>query len=613
MRTISIASLSLLGCVALGTTLGLDACATSNEATVGYQNDDASPEAADDSGLDALVEVGGFGDAISEAGTMGGCSGDLRNVVNGNGQVVQACPPDKGCLNGQCIAACDAAGGSHGDLGCDFLLATPAFHTPYDPPCFAAFVTNDWPEDVAITVTRDGVAYDVTQFGRMPNGGSDAAAWPPVPATGIPPGHVAVLFLSDQGSFACPVPPAIQGSTAVYTGQANASGRGKAFHVQTSYPATTYDILPYGGATSFLPGAELVMPTTAWGTNFVAVVPERGPIINYGPQFIQIVATKGATHVTVLPTSDLPAGPNVNAVLANKQGSITLNAGEFVQWQDTHEASGTIIQSDNPVAVIGGNDYLCLPSKTSPIGGGCDSAHQMIPSVNQLGSEYVIAPFLTRRKDLADESILYRLVGFVDGTTLTFDPPVTGAPSTTSRGQYSDFETTGAFRVTSQDDKHPFFIVQEMPGCPDMNSRPGYQTLPNTCDQCLGDEDFVNVLPPQQFLQSYVFFTDPTYWTTNLALVRVKDAQGFHDVTVDCLGTVTGWKDVGSGGYQVTTAELVRSNVGIGSCTNGVHSAKSDGRFGITVWGEDCASSYGYPAGGNAAVINQVVVPPTPK
>src|SRR5260221_2299725 len=151
-----------------------------------------------------------------------------------------------------------------------------------------------------------------------------------------------------------------------------------------------------------------------------------------------------------------------------------------------------------------------------------------------------------------------------------------------------------------------------MPGCP-MPSRAGYQTLPNTCDGCLGDEDYVNVLPPAQFLSSYVFFTDPTYWTTNLALVRVKDSGGFHDVTLDCLGTLGGWKDVGSNGqYQVATVELVRSNVGVGSCKNGVHSAKSDGRICVTVWGEDCASSYGYPAGGNAATLNQVVVPPAP-
>jgi IgGFc binding protein len=409
------------------------------------------------------------------------------------------------------------------------------------------------------------------------------------------------------------VPPAIQGDTAVWTGQYGASGRGYAFHVQTDYPVTTYDILPYGGATSYLPGAELVMPTSAWGTNFVAVVPERGPLISWGPQFIQIVATQDGTNVTLLPTTDLPAGPNVAEAPPNQQTNVMLSAGEFIQWQDTHEASGTIVQSDKPVAVVGGNDYLCLPSATSPQGGGCDSAHQMIPSVNQLGSEYVIAPFLTRRKDLADESILYRIVGFVDGTTLTFDPPITSAPASLSRAQYADFQTTGAFRVVSQDAQHPFFIVQEMPGCPNP-SRDGAQTLPNVCTPCLGDEDFVDVLPPAQFLQSYVFFTDPTYWTTNLALVRVKDSAGFHDVTVDCLGVVSGWKDVGgSGQYQVATAELVRGNVGIGTCTNGVHSATSAGRFGVTVWGEDCASSYGYPAGGNAAVLNQVVVPPTPK
>jgi hypothetical protein len=44
-------------------------------------------------------------------------------------------------------------------------------------------------------------------------------------------------------------------------------------------------------------------------------------------------------------------------------------------------------------------------------------------------------------------------------------------------------------------------------------------------------------------------------------------------------------------------------------CNNGPHSAKSNGPFGLMVWGEDCWSSYAYPAGGNIAVINDVVVP----
>jgi hypothetical protein len=47
-----------------------------------------------------------------------------------------------------------------------------------------------------------------------------------------------------------------------------------------------------------------------------------------------------------------------------------------------------------------------------------------------------------------------------------------------------------------------------------------------------------------------------------------------------------------------------------GTCDNGPHTASSAGPFGLMVWGLDSASSYGYPAGGNIATINTVVVPP---
>jgi hypothetical protein len=129
----------------------------------------------------------------------------------------------------------------------------------------------------------------------------------------------------------------------------------------------------------------------------------------------------------------------------------------------------------------------------------------------------------------------------------------------------------------------------------------------------LGDEEFTIMLPPAQFLSKYVFFTDPTYPTTNLVLTRIKGAKGFQDVTVDCIGTLSGWQDVGtSGKYQVTNVDLLRANVASGTCTNGGHTATSSAPFGLVVWGEDSYSSYAYPGGGNAAVLSSVVVPPTP-
>jgi len=157
---------------------------------------------------------------------------------------------------------------------------------------------------------------------------------------------------------------------------------------------------------------------------------------------------------------------------------------------------------------------------------------------------------------------------------------------------------------------HPFYVGQYMSGCQvTSGSRPGYVIDPISNTPCLGDEEFVNILPPAQWLSSYVFFTDPTYTTTNLVVVRKADASGnFADVTVDCLGIIGNWKPVAGGAtYQITNVDLQRLNP-IGSCTNGRHTATSGGAFNIMVWGLANFASYAYPAGGNVGKINPVVV-----
>ena len=61
---------------------------------------------------------------------------------------------------------CEAAAKSQGNVGCEFVVATPHFYDNIAPPCFAAFVANAWPKAATITVERDGQSYDATQFGR---------------------------------------------------------------------------------------------------------------------------------------------------------------------------------------------------------------------------------------------------------------------------------------------------------------------------------------------------------------------------------------------------------------------------------------------------------------
>jgi hypothetical protein len=564
----------------------------------------------------------GDGGNGSGSGVGAACSSDLHNVLDGNGNVVETCPDDQGCADGACVPACQAAAASQGSVGCDFVVATPSFLPQIAPPCFAVFLANNWPLDSIVTIQRGGTSYDPTMFGRVPNGTASAASWPTVPATGIASENVGVLFLSEDPSSAngtpttCPVTPAVDttGGAAVWSSTNAATGVGTSFHITTTMPVSAYDIMPYGGASSFLPSAELVLPTTAWGTNYVTAGPNPTTTIDYmdnpessGPGFGQIVAATDNTTVMITPTHALPSGTGVAAAPASSTTSYTLNAGQFIQWQDSGDMGGSVITSNNPIAYTGGTGYLCRSSMTSQ-GGGCDSGHQEIPPVSALGSLYVAPPYATRAASMAPESIPYRIVGTVAGTTLTYTPAVSGAPPTLGVGQVAEFESTVPFTVQSQDAMHPFYVGQYMSGCyVNGGTRPG--DVGEDGIHCLGDEEFVNILPPAQWLSSYVFFTDPTYATTNLVITRAADASGtFSDVTVDCLGTITGWQPVGNGSqYQTTNADLQRLTP-VGTCTNGRHTATSGGAFNIMVWGLDTAASYAYPAGGNVGKINSVVV-----
>jgi hypothetical protein len=248
----------------------------------------------------------------------------------------------------------------------------------------------------------------------------------------------------------------------------------------------------------------------------------------------------------------------------------------------------------------------------------CDeSAHQQIPPVRALGNEYVGVRY-RNRYDGIEEAPPWRVVGAVDGTTLEWDPvQPTGAPSTLTAGQVAEFLTNGPFVVRSQDDKHPFYMSAHMTGAASYDPS---QNGKGSTNDGRGDAEFVNVIPPGEFMQSYVLFADPTYPETNLVVVRAKSATGFKDVTLDCAGPLGGWKPVGTGlAYEYTRIDLVRHNFQPqGSCDNGRHEMKSVGSFGVTVWGWGSHEtdpgfssqyvSYAYPAGASVLPINDVVV-----
>jgi hypothetical protein len=542
---------------------------------------------------------------------------------------------------------CGQAAAAKGYAGCDFRVAPPPVKGMITDkaPCYAVFVTNVAKQNAHLEVSLGPNKYDYTKFARTPNGIPDPAQWTPIDASGVPPGAMAVLFMSDDPTAQsinfdnefCAVKPAIEDAT----GQAILlPGRATTFHITSDQPVVAYDMAPFGGARSYAPSAQILLPTTAWGKNYVGVVPPMDPWHPDDPQgqnsWFMVAATEDGTTVEVATKNVDLDGQGPDAVPAGSKKVIALAAGEYVQWAapriNGKDASGTVFTSNKPVSLTIGDIWLGIASNTSehqqqkmpdgtPFGAPefccMDGGHQMLAPVSAMGSAYVGAPFPSRLSSGADESIKYRVLGLVDGTTLTFDPPVPGAPSTIAQGQVIDIESTAAFHVKSQDDKHPFYVAQTMSyastlGGTKQDGTDGVFKVQTPLPLGLGDPEFVNLLPAGQFLDDYTFLTDPSYATTSLVVVRQKDDKGFHDVSLECLGAnLTGWLPVGSGAtYEWTRLDLQRKYVPNAKCSVNAHKAKSDGKFSVQVWGVDWWASYGYPAGGSAAKINDVVVGP---
>ena len=373
-------------------------------------------------------------------------------------------------------------------------------------------------------------------------------------------------------------------------------------------------MVPYGGAKSFLPSAELLMPTTAWGKNYVAVLPRA----TTGPPWAQIVGSVDGTTVSIVPTAPLPSGTGVAAAPANVVTTFALNAGEFIQWQASGvsgDMTGSVISADQPIAFVGGTAYLCLHSQTST-GGGCDSAHQMVPPISALASEYVVPPYATRLASMDPESIPYRFVGVQNGTALTYDPPVAGAPATLDLGQVAEFETTVAFSVKSQDTTHPFYVGQHMTGSILVGASRPATTDGNICSglprrRGVREHRAARAMAVEVRLLHRPDVPDDEHSCSSASVRRRASSPSASIAWArSAAGNPSTWRATS----EITNVDLVRGQPN-GTCTNGGHVASSTASFGLMVWGLDARArrTRTRRAASVSSKINDVVVPPLPK
>ncbi len=534
------------------------------------------------------------------------CSRDLKAVMtgcDGDEQVVETCNADQGCGQGQCVPACEAARLSKGSVGCEFWTVPPDAQKDGRGSCFAAMVSNTWDRAVTISADYGSSPLDISQSVYTVSSGSEGQIYTRLEGP-LPKGQVAIVFLAaspdavENGGVLCPktVTPALPRDPIRH-----GTSRTAAFRLVTDAPVTTYSIFPYGGASSHLPTATLLLPVSSWETDYIAVSPyDFGHV---SERTLQLVASQDDTVVSMRPNTEVPMGNDVEGATTGITQRWTLARGEVLQFAQA-SLTGSPISATKPVGMFGGSRCAYVPGEAT----ACDMLQQQIPAPSQWGNEYALVPYPSRGSDPSNslpEFVFYTIVSVADGTELTYEPSRPGtAPERLDAGQSASFKSNERLVVRSQDTKHPFYAAVYMTG-QDFGGGLGGAPFKT------GDPDFVNLPASDQFLDKYVFFADYTYPETGLTIVRRKTSQGFRPVELECAGEIEGFQPLGTSGvFEFAWVSLTSKSAPVkfpkGECGYGRQEARSDGPFSVHVWGVADYASYGYVAGTGLRPINDV-------
>ncbi len=276
------------------------------------------------------------------------------------------------------------------------------------------------------------------------------------------------------------------------------------------------------------------------------------------------------------------AGTGVTKTLGGGELDLTLDAGDVAELPTDlgagFDLSGSLLQADQPVQVITG-----APCDQVPVGAAaCDHLEQSVVPAETLGKDY----FIARPTGPTGQPVsqVVRLVGNVDGTTLTYLPSTPkGCPAKLDAGQVvdcgvvaSDFEVKGSHEFALATFQLGGSIVDPQGGRGDPS-----QSVPASVEQYRVKYVF---LAPGDYDVSYADVVAPT----NASLVLDGAVVQKHATAI-------------ADGYGVTRVPLSAGASG------GAHELLATAPVGLQVVGYGEYTSYQYPGGLD---LKQIAPPP---
>jgi hypothetical protein len=559
------------------------------------------------------------------------CSGQTVMACDDLGQTqtpVEDCDPSvaEACRSGACVNLCTLAQTQRSNVGCEYWAAdldnaVAAVNLNAAAQQFAVVVSNPQPDLSAQVVIQQ----DDTVPGQA-NAPVEVARWT------LPPYDLVVFPLG---------PREVDGSPPgqYNTGTGTALTRA-AYKITSDVPVVAYQFNPLENVDVFSNDASLLKPVEALQNNpgqlqdgYVVlgwpqtISSSDDPYTNFGsttPQdfraFLTIVATRPATHVRVTSSTRVIPGSGVSAIEAGGVTDLTLDPFDVLNLETggfEGDFTGSVVASDQPVAVFSGSEASDAPRFTNIANRRCCADHleEQLDPVRSAGQHFIVPVSFNRHLALSNagaqltpepEPDMFRVIAVLPfgATVRTSLPGELAEFHLDERSNWREITTSSDFWVESD---NPIMLgnvtaSQAAAGIP--SGLPG------------GDPSFIIIPPVEQYRAQYVFLTPDLYSFDFLRIMAPRGARIVLDTqpleSIPGCGLEAGTAieqhlDTTTFAYEVIRCQLsfpiIDPNVDAeapllpGSQNDGVHRLSSDRPIGVLVDGFDRNVSYGYAAG----------------
>jgi hypothetical protein len=525
----------------------------------------ASGSGGSASGGTSGVSGGGFG---GSGGTSagGGAGGSGGSATGGGGLGASGGAGGVGSSGGTgatggASGACAPSLLGHSYIGCEYYPTVTANSVP-DQFHFAVAVSNTTNQSAAVSVTRAG-----TQVANE----------------SVAAGSVKIINL--------PWIPLLK-ATAAQNFPSNLSTIQETYRLVSTQPVTVYQFSPLEGNGPETNDASLLLPVSAWTARYRVMSRATWFYATANmlyPGFYAVTASEDDTHVkiTASPTTPEPPYPSqpsiyttgITGMQPNGNGNVVLQRGQTLQILSGGtgnnpipvDLTGTLIEADKPVQVISGHHCTNIPHWIQ----ACDHLEESMFPLETLVDTYLVTAPLIPAGGATPKVQMVRIVATADGTTLSYSPALSGAPTSIAKaGGFVEIELSAKdFQITAN---HPILVGQYMTG---------QEQWSNGQPALAGDPALALVVPKDQWRTSYLFHAPPSYEKNYLNVVAPNGASVLLDGS-----PVSGLAPIGSTGMSV-------ARVALPSTGGGTHTASSTSPLSISVYGYGQYTSYWYPGG----------------